>query len=1388
MKVPIHPVKRWLLALGFGLAASATAHAQTAPIWAEEFDGERINTDIWQFTTGDSGYGNGELQYYTASSNNAYIEDGQLVIEARREDYSGRQFTSARLNTNGRLSFRYGTLEARIKLPEVGNGLWPAFWMMGTNFGIDGWPRSGEWDILEAGSAEAQADGTVNQNISAAMHWWHESGDWSDNLHASHSESTLVAPNFHDDFHTYKLEWTPTEVIVSVDDNAFFSLDITDPNLSELRDNPAFIILNMAVGGWNYVDITDPAQITAAFPARMVVDYVRLYENQYTELFIASEDRYSGNFGVMTETTPVSAELDWGDNTNLYVWNNMTPVPTTPSEGGTALGYEIGADDWWGVGLLHKDHNMANYTHGYLHVDVNTTATIPISIGIGSTMSEGASVELVAGGEQYGLVRDGQWHTVSIPLSQFGNVDFDTINAFFTASGPGPAAAVEIAFDNIYWSESIVLPAPEFGSFGIYTETPAHMDAGNFGFGVEGDLYLWDNTLELTSGSALEGNSALHLQSTGQGWYGLGLTARTGFNLTAFDNPGAALHFSMRTTDQGDFQIGIKSGNLDDVGQKWINFSAGNDPYGFARDGQWHTIVIPVSDIASDVDLFDVRQVFQLLGTGEISDFSIDDIYLSGGTEAKDPGTGGPSVNRPPTAAINPSVIAGPTALQVTFDGSQSGDVNGDELTYAWDFGDGHSATGVNVDHVYTEQGIYTATLTVSDGEFDTSVQRIITVNDNYTQRISDKRGLGYGNHSVADLAAISQGISWWYNWHHMPDLMIQDVYQDYGVNFVPMAWNGGFDDQGMRDYLAANPEVEYILAFNEPNFIEQANMTPSQAAAEWYRLEAIAAEFDVKIGSVAMNFCGHCVTENGTTYYDPIEYFDDFFAACSNCQVDAIIVHAYMEDVGGIEWYIDLFKKYNRPIWLKEFSAWEDTTTLEEQKRFLIHTVDYLENDPDVERYAWFTGRRDGHPYNGLFDYRQSGILTELGDIYINMPVHGDDVVHSVPGLIEAQNYAHMSGIRLELTEDTSGFLNVSEVAAGDWVEYNLTGAAGSFELDARVASAVGGSISVLVNGAQVATLDVSATGGLQSWLTVSTALALEEGAKTLRLVFNQPTSLNWLRIGGDDDQSPPLPSTDNLALNRPAFASSAEGHYSAAAAVDNNPDTRWASDWSDHQWIYVDLGEVHNISEVVLNWEAAYGQSYEIQVSDDAVSWTTLYITTEGAGGVEVITLSGSGRYVRLLGTERGTPWGYSLWEFEIYGDNTPPVSPPPTGNLALNQPVSASSIESPVFSAAAAVDGDTGSRWASDWSDLQWISVDLGSVQTISRVVLNWEAAYGKSYEIQISNNGSSWTSIYTTTSGEGGVEDLAVSGTGRYVRLLAAERATSYGYSLWEFEVY
>jgi beta-glucosidase len=280
------------------------------------------------------------------------------------------------------------------------------------------------------------------------------------------------------------------------------------------------------------------------------------------------------------------------------------------------------------------------------------------------------------------------------------------------------------------------------------------------------------------------------------------------------------------------------------------------------------------------------------------------------------------------------------------------------------------------------------------------------------------------------------------------------------------------------------------------------------------------------------------------------------------------------------------------------------------------------------------------------------------------------------------------------------------------------------------------------------------------------------------------------------------------NLALNRPA-TSSANPQYPASEAVDGNLSTRWASAQGiDPQWIYVDLGAATSIGKVILRWETAYAKAYQIQTSNDAATWTSIYSTTTGAGGTETLAVSGSGRYVRMYGTVRGTAWGYSLWEFEIYAASaaTPTATARPSAtatsratatatptvagtNLALGKPATASSIENAGTTANLAVDGNTATRWSSAASDPQWLSVDLGATASINRVRLVWETAYGQAYQIQVSNDNVNWTTIKSQSAGTGGTEDwTGLSGSGRYVRMYGTTRGTAYGYSLWEFEVY
>jgi hypothetical protein len=383
-----------------------------------------------------------------------------------------------------------------------------------------------------------------------------------------------------------------------------------------------------------------------------------------------------------------------------------------------------------------------------------------------------------------------------------------------------------------------------------------------------------------------------------------------------------------------------------------------------------------------------------------------------------------------------------------------------------------------------------------------------------FSQTKSLKRGLSYGNHTTEDLVKLSTGVSWYYNWYHQPEAAVLDTYDDNGFDYVPMAWNGSFNKQAMHDFLSTHPDVKYILGWNEPNFKDQANMTPSQAAALWPDIEELADEFGLEIVGPAVNYCGNCVSEGGITYTDPIKYLDDFFAACGNCRVDHIAIHCYMANVSALQWYVGLFKKYGKPIWLTEFAAWEGEVTLDQQKSFLIGAVDYLENDPEVFRYAWFTGRHNGAPYIGLLN--TPGQLTELGNIYMNMPLHDPEAFTVIPAKVEAEAYNRMSGVLLELTQDVSGIANVGYIDVNDWMEYNVdVPEEGIYLMYARVASSKETSVQILDGANLSTTLQIPNTGGYQQWQTFHATLNLTAGKHTIRLKTSVGGfNLNWIEF----------------------------------------------------------------------------------------------------------------------------------------------------------------------------------------------------------------------------------------------------------------------------------
>jgi hypothetical protein len=318
---------------------------------------------------------------------------------------------------------------------------------------------------------------------------------------------------------------------------------------------------------------------------------------------------------------------------------------------------------------------------------------------------------------------------------------------------------------------------------------------------------------------------------------------------------------------------------------------------------------------------------------------------------------------------------------------------------------------------------------------------------------------------------------------------------------------------------------------------------------------------------------------------------------------------------------------------------------------------------------------------------------------------------------------------------------------------------------------------------------------------------------AKAIRIVGNTDTNknivINEFEVYGTLKEEVRV----NLALNKESTASSEfvnsktqfvlGSNYAFDGSVENRGDafqSRWVSNRaSNNEWIQVDLEDTYMVDSFVLNWEGACGKEYKILVSKDNETWEEVVHVTDGVAGLKEITLEQpvEAKYVKMQGIQPLTKYGYSLWEFEVYGQKET------FDNIALNKESTASSeYQNPksqfILGSNYAFDGSVEnrgdafqSRWVSDReSNDEWIYVDLAGVYDIRSIILNWEGACGKEYKLQVSNDAYTWSDIAHVTDGKAGFKEFVFDETitGQYVRMQGIQPLTKYGYSLWEFEVY
>lgn len=474
-------------AVSLALFSITPAHAAVGNLlWEDNFD--TLNTDTWTVDVGDGcdqgvcGWGNAELQWYAES--NTYVEavpgetgNSALVLEARTETSNGYAFTSGKVQSSDKIAVQYGMVEVRMMVPDVGIGLWPAAWMLGTS--TQSWPAKGEIDMMEMGQSTYQReaagfpDADINSYTGSNLIFYTEAACSDGNATCAASlawetdNAHLSSTPLSNRFVTYRTYWTETEIRFTVEDNGveydMFDAPFTITEEANEFQAPFYLLMNLAVGG-NFTDAATNDQVTATTPAKMYIDYVRVYElDGQGEVFIGNQTvPEAGVFGVFTDTTATNNKLEAGETSDIYVWNGSSVSTGTiePVEGDNVIAWNYtSSNEWFGGGIQSRQAiDLSNFDEqGALTFKIKIPADVAFKIGIEDTYTNQNWVEFPANTTTYGLSRDGEWATATIPAADMRGdlIALQSLKGLFyiaSLDAQLPTASFEMAIDDIVWT------------------------------------------------------------------------------------------------------------------------------------------------------------------------------------------------------------------------------------------------------------------------------------------------------------------------------------------------------------------------------------------------------------------------------------------------------------------------------------------------------------------------------------------------------------------------------------------------------------------------------------------------------------------------------------------------------------------------------------------------------------------------------------------------------------------------------------------------------------------------------------------------------------------------------------------------------------------------
>ena len=574
-----------LMAYGAYASASVTAPVIGNLLWSEEFNGTTLNTSLWTAIDGNGcpnlcGNGNQELQWY--SPNNVSIQSvpfepatRALALKAQSQTVGSNVFTSGKVSSTGKVQVKYGMVEMRVSAPVVGTGLWPAAWMLGTS--PQTWPRNGEIDIMEMGHSAAGRAGAGNPPINNFMGsnviTYQDAACVPGNASCAASTAWqtknwyIPSVPFGNRFVTYRFYWTDTQMRFTVIDNGVERnlYDNPLPVNSTSLQSPFYLLFNLAVGG-NFTDAASPGQVTAPLPGTMYVDYVRVYQlDGKGEVKVGNPNVPEvGKFGVFTDNTVVNNKLVAGTSSDIWNWNNasMSAGNTAPFEGSNVMAWNFTApNQWFGSSVQARQiHDMSNYkASGTVKFKIKIPASVAFKVGIGDTYTNQGTVTFPANVATYGLVRDGNWGTATIPVSALaGNLialqSMSDLFQIFSVDGSLPTTNFQWAVDDIVWDTGVAVSTTTTTTKATTTTTSPTTTSTT-------KATTTTTKAATTTTKATTTTTKATTTTTVPGIYGVTQTNATTVQFSVKTSSWADVHFTVNSGLQQNFRMVQASGN-----------------------------------------------------------------------------------------------------------------------------------------------------------------------------------------------------------------------------------------------------------------------------------------------------------------------------------------------------------------------------------------------------------------------------------------------------------------------------------------------------------------------------------------------------------------------------------------------------------------------------------------------------------------------------------------------------------------------------------------------------------------------------------------------------------------------------------------------------------